>query len=937
MRYHTIRLIVISIGICLFFLSLSGCAGTPTPEPSEPAAAEPVLTAEEEDVWSLFDRGETGKAREYFLGKVDVKARDTRGRTPLHAAAELQDPELAAFFISLGAEVDAGDELGRTPLGISAEKLDGATGRILAAAGADIHRALPDGGTIALAAIKGGNEFLEAILIPATLEAEDGQGRTILHLAAAEGNVPAVELILGMNPSTNKRDRNGKTPLDLAFNRTDLKSYAETADHLIRAGEYSENPLFPYFAPAVRSSNFDIRSADGIAPLHYTTGAGYTGYVQYLLDKGANVNIKNASGATPLHEAARAGNVQVMELLLAAGANVNAQDAKGNTAMHIAIPANAQRAVISLLLSYGANPNLRDEHGDSPLHITITLNRNVDILRALLEGKADVSIHNIEGKTPLYLAVQENRIAHIPLLLQYKSDIFAVNNAGVTPFTLALQTHSPVLPALITEETVLQSDSGGNTALMITVMNNGDPKIAGLILDKNALVNARNKEGDTSLHLAVQRNNQEIGELLIARGADIFAPNAKGESPLYLSFQGNVREWMLNSLTLEARDGLGNSVLHYAAQWRLDAYIPLIVQKGARTEAANATGETPLFVAVKIDSPSTVLALVSAGASITGRDTLGNSGLHAAVRWNAPRAAEALVSAGADINAHALNGKTPLHDAVRLGIVDVEQVLTHSGANLEVRDNEGNTPFMEAVTAGHPRVVERLADLGSDPMVRNSRGDTPLHIAVAMERSDLTTLLLGWGASIHARNSRGRTPFQIALQTSPRMVSTLLTKDRIAISDDEGHSPLHIAIAANASVNIVRTILDQGARIAAVDAEGRTPLRLAVDLNNWETAKLLADAGSDPFSTTNDGKSPAGIVLTKGPEPVKAIFSGRGISARDPSGNTILHYAAQSGSPELISLLMDLGANKATRNIAAESPGDIAQRWNRRDLLALLN
>jgi ankyrin repeat protein len=169
------------------------------------------------------------------------------------------------------------------------------------------------------------------------------------------------------------------------------------------------------------------------------------------------------------------------------------------------------------------------------------------------------------------------------------------------------------------------------------------------------------------------------------------------------------------------------------------------------------------------------------------------------------------------------------------------------------------------------------------------------------------------------------------------MVSTLLTKARIFTSDDDGHSPLHIAVLDDVAPGIIKTIIDQGGRVSAIDGEGRTPLRLAMDLGKWEQAKLLADAGSDVFSTAGDGKTPAGIALSRGRTAVTALFSGRAIGAKDPRGNTILHYAAQTGSPDLISLLIGLGANKSVKNISSESPGDIAQRWNRNDIAALLN
>jgi ankyrin repeat protein len=933
MRHNKSSLGRILVGIGLFSL-LAGCVGTPKTE----------VKASTDDVWDLLDQGETDRAREKFLGEANVEARDQQDRTPLHAAAEQMSPDLAAFFISMGAAVDAVDSLGRTPLDISTEKRDSATARVLVEAGANIHRPINENSSPAIEAIKIKGDFLDAFLTPNSIQVVDKEGRTILHLAALAGDPSATAAILRAGAEVNLRDKAGKTPLDLAFTNTRTKNYAETVEKLILEGGTSGSPLYVYIAPAVKSSNYDIRQADGIAPLHYTAQEGHTGYVQYLLDKRADINVKNASGTTPLHEAARSGNIEIMKILIGRGANVNLQDAKGNSVMHLAIPPEVHLEALNLLLAHGATPNLRDEHGDSPLHIIITLNRKTDTLQTLLKSGADVNIHNVEGKTPLYLAVQGNRAAYIPSLIQYKSDIFAVDNEGITPFERALRDRRATLPALITEETVIQNDSMGNTILLVATLNRADPQTIGMILEKKALVNARNKEGDTSLHVAVRLNSVENGRLLLARGADIFAPNAKGETPIYLTFfpgkdyPPGVREWMLTSGTPEARDGLGNTVLHYAAHWRLDSYIPLIVQNGANTEAANATGETPLFVAVKANSASTVQALINAGASTANRDALGSTVLHVAVRWNAPRAAEALIIAGADLNAHAMNTKTPLHDAVRLGISDVETLLIRYGAEPEVRDGEGNTPLMEAVAMGYTAAIERLTDAGADPSVRNNRGDTPLHIAVSLERVDTVNQFLSLGCSIHAKNSQGKTPFRIALgASSTRMVSTLLTKDRIYIADDEGRSPLHIALFDRAGPAIIQTIIDQGGRVSGIDAEGRTPLRIAVDTNNWEGARILAEAGSDPFAVSGDGKAPGVIALSKGRDAVRAIFSGRAIVARDRTGNTILHYAAQYGNAELITLLLDLGANKNTRNIAAESPADIARRWNHPEITAMLN
>jgi len=909
------------------------------------------------NVWSLLAKGDE-RARNYFLGEVDVNARDSRGRTPLHYAAEQNNAALAAFFIAMGADVNAEDNSHETPLGVCAERGSVKAAKVIASSGADIHKPTKNEISIAQTALLD-IPFLEAILTPVSMESEDQNGKTILHSASEMGNVKATQAILAAidadgtkhlapagtrNGPLDKRDPNGSNALDIALSRPDSRDHMETAEQLILAGAISANPIYYYFAPAAKNANYDLRRSDGLAPLHFAAREGHEGLINFLIERKANVNIKNSSGATPLHEAARSGKVSVISLIIKNGAEVNTQDANGNSVLHIAAPAENHQEVIRLFLDNGVNPNLRDDHGDTPLHVLVSLNRGPETVRTLLDGGAhnnvvDISARNVTGQTPLYLAVHEGRLALIPLLLSRGSDIFAADNSGVTPFDYAMKVRGPVLDALITPETAQQKDSAGNTILHLAVKNKGDAFIIGKILDQNANINARNRDGDTALHIAARTNQKEAGEYILSKRANIFYANSAGESPLYiaLTHPSGVLQWMFTRETVAAHDGLGNTMLHYVALWRMDKHIPFIIQQGVSTEAANATGETPLFWAVKYDGASTVKALLAAKANLHARDSLGNSVLHAAVRWNAKNAVVTLLNAGIDANVHSLDMTTPLHEAVRLGITDIAVILINRGADLEVRDAGGNTPFMEAVKAGQIGTVTLLARMGANSMTRNANGDTPLHAAIARDDNATVKALLGMGVSIHARNTRNRTPFQIALSDSPEMVSVLLTKDRINTADDFGNSALHIAIQEKVPASTMRVIIEKGTRLSAVDFNGRIPLRLAADMNNWELARVLSDAGSDPFSPAVDNKTSAEVAITRGTDAIRAVFSGRAINAKDGSGNTILHYAARMGKPEAISLLLELGAAKSAKNISAESPADVALRWNNRENAALLN
>ncbi len=881
---------------------LTGC--TSSPEDGK----EPV---DPNNVWSVLKSGDGERAKAFFTGDVDVLAVNPQnGMTPLHYAAANDDYDLVAYFIFMGADVDALDTQGRTPLAVSVSNTGGdaqeRTVSALVEGKSDIFASMPTDTTPAAVALTKLNVLKGMIAPSSVITREDADRNNLISLALA---------------------------------RPDSQIHMEAAEMLIRAGSYSASPLFSYLAPAVRSANYSLRVGDGITPLHYAARQGYTGLTAFLLDRGADVNAKTAAGSTPLHEAAMSGSLSCMEMLIEAGADVNAQDATGNSILHIAVPAESHARTVEILLAGGANPNLRDEYGDSPLHIIISLGRDPAILQALLSGGADASIRSIDGKTPLYLAVEDGKTAYITPLLASGSDIFAADNTGVTPFAMALSRPHELLPLLITETSILQSDGAGNTMLHIAESSGAGTETLSAILDKGAVVDARNKGGDTALNIAVRQNDEAGGALLLERKADIFAVNAKGESPLYSAFfpaDGRIRRWMLTAQTLDARDGLGNTALHYAPQWKIDVQIPLMVRLGADIEARNATGETPLFSAVKYNAPGTIKALADAGASIDQRDRVGNTALHAAVRWNTVSAGETLIRQGCNVNARALNGKTALHDAVRLGNTDMELLLTRNGADINARDAEGNTPLMEAVAGGFSAPAERLAALSADAGVRNIAGDTPLHLAVKMNRADLAATILKLGASIHSRNAIGQTPFRIALVTSPSLVSLLLSDRRVLRADDDGLSPLHIAVIDHAPLPMIQAIVAGGARLDAVDSNGRTPLRLAVDQEDWQAVKLLAESGSDVFAEGGDGKSPAAAALAKGSDAVDALFSGATISARDRAGNTILHIAAQYGTIDEVNALLALGADKTARNISGETAAQTAARWNRADIAVAL-
>ncbi|GHV68460.1 hypothetical protein AGMMS49928_08010 [Spirochaetia bacterium] len=275
-------------GIAVLFLILASCKSSPPPE---------------DDVFALINQKQGAKAQELFWGKATINDRDDRGRTTLIAAAESEDDALVAFLIALGADVNALDKQGRSALTVAVERNDISTAKILSKEGADIHHHLSRGSSPALFALtddKSGQEVLDAILTPGSVKSVDENGRTIFHLAVQEGNISAVKKILAVNDTVlSAKDNEDKTGLDIALEETDSSDHAEIAEDLILRGAKIESPFYHVFSQAVLKADYNFRFADGSTILHYCAREGYSGYVEFLLERKADINTLDVAGTPP--------------------------------------------------------------------------------------------------------------------------------------------------------------------------------------------------------------------------------------------------------------------------------------------------------------------------------------------------------------------------------------------------------------------------------------------------------------------------------------------------------------------------------------------------------------------------------------------------------------------------------------------------------------
>nr|WP_239480569.1 ankyrin repeat domain-containing protein [Parashewanella hymeniacidonis] len=553
-----------------------------------------------------------------------------------------------------------------------------------------------------------------------------------------------------------------------------------------------------------------------------------------------------------LQYAIKHSKVSLIESLISTNFTEGPVDKQGNTLLHLAL-LNGDRDVVELVAKYNSRSNeIKNCIGNTPLGIAF-INGDKEVIKILLKY---TNIGDLQSTLPPY---------HETIL----SLVVKLEDADILKLTLrqSSTTEGQAYEAAF----LLSAQLGFHHGIVIFVKH-------------GVSINSTNESNQTALTLAVKRNDLNTCNTLIKWGATFASSKPQGSS---LSTQALMIRKKIFPQDVEV---FQISTLYQIQQMELDAIAHVLFGRIVEFPLA----ECILYQAIKDGDSQEALNILKTHPDLTleCQDECQNTLLHLAIESCDKSVVEALIFKGADIHSVTnADNFTPLELAVYLSKYDIVSIMMNHKHTFDInrpRTAKHNSPsrLEMAMICERTEIMRFLLENGAevDTFCSGSQ-PTPLLCAVMAQNTSAIHLLAEFGADFTRSDKQGRSVFQLcALYKKPKLFDTLL-----------------ILCPPNPTISKA-TLLDSGLGKNELEV-----LRRACKLKLSNITRFILKR--EPSSTIPEImlfdklKKRKSIVDVSVPEYVTLITE-----LTDELGNTILHYAVQSGVPESIETVLNLGA-----------------------------
>ena len=162
--------------------------------------------------------------------------------------------------------------------------------------------------------------------------------------------------------------------------------------------------------------------------------------------------------------------------------------------------------------------------------------------------------------------------------------------------------------------------------------------------------------------------------------------------------------------------------------------------------------------------------------------------------------------------------------------------------------------------------VRRCLAAGADVHALDEDGDTPLHNAAFWGSPEMAQVLIDAGAKVDARNLRQETPLcEAAKRGNLKLMDVLLAANAdIFARCQDNRTLLHFAAMNFGTLDnseVIAKLLRSGIPVNACDISDMTPLHYAASTGSIEMVEALLDAGADPAALTSLQNTPLHLAV----------------------------------------------------------------------------
>lgn len=247
----------------------------------------------------------------------------------------------------------------------------------------------------------------------------------------------------------------------------------------------------------------------------------------------------------------------------------------------------------------------------------------------------------------------------------------------------------------------------------------------------------------------------------------------------------------------------------------------------------------------------------------------------------------------------------------------VKRLIEYGEAKLDGMTSMGSTALIVASSEGNRTITDHLLSRNADVILQNCYG-TALHCTAEAGKAACIPQLIAAGLSVDFRDQYGRTSLHCAAisgQIETMRVLLEFGADVNAQCDSDGYdsgcTPLRYAVLCEYTLEVVKLLLEKGAKLNPSVIPIVTPIHDAVALNLQDALKLLLGHGLDANAKAANGSTPIHFAACNEHTEVVSILLAHGadINAQSNDGVTPLYIAAERRLKKTLRLLLDNGAN----------------------------